>query len=212
MTETENDDNAGILLAMRKIESEIAPFFAVCVQGQKPIPGPFTKLPRDVQLEALALLGALPSISVITMKALAAAALLEPFKGAPSANGEEDEEEEENGETIVGSVVDLVSFRFKNNCELALVISLLVTFLAGPSFAESLEEQTHARKRAAKTRKKICDAIIALGDDAVSGIRLASTAITKTIEKRTDDGDMHGTMRKRGRMLIDLRWNEVVWM
>ena len=205
LTETENDDNAGILLAMRKIESEIAPFFAVCVQGQKPIPGPFTKLPRDVQLEALALLGALPSISVITIIALAAAALLEPFKGAPSANGEEDEEEEENGETIVGSVVDLVSFRFKNNCELALVVSLLVTFLAGPSFAESLEEQTHARKLAAKTRKKICDAIIALGDDAVSGIRLASTAITKTIEKRIEDGDMHGAERcaKGGVLLID---------
>jgi hypothetical protein len=204
LTETENDDNAGILLAMRKIESEIAPFFAVCVQGQKPIPGPFTKLPQDVQLEALALLGALPSISVITIKALAAAALLEPFKGAPSANGEEDEEEE-NGETIVGSVVDLVSFRFKNNCELALVVSLLVTFLAGPSFAESLEEQTHARKIAAKTRKKICDAIIALGDDAVSGIRLASTAITKTIEKRIEDGDMHGAERcaKGGVLLID---------
>jgi len=143
---------------------------------------------------------------VITIKALAAAALLEPLDYTPSAEGdEEEEEEEENGKTLVGRVVDLASFRFKNNCELALTVSLLVTFLAGPSFTESPAEQTHARKLAAKTRKKICDAIIALGDDAFSGIRLASAAITKTIEKRIEDGDAHGAERcaKGGVLLID---------
>jgi len=206
MVESGSENDTALLLVMQKIESEIAPFFAICVQGQKPIPGPFTKLPREVQFEALALLGALPSISVITIKALAAAALLEPLDYTPSAEGdEEEEEEEENGKTLVGRVVDLASFRFKNNCELALTVSLLVTFLAGPSFTESPAEQTHARKLAAKTRKKICDAIIALGDDAFSGIRLASAAITKTIEKRIEDGDAHGAERcaKGGVLLID---------
>jgi hypothetical protein len=63
----------------------------------------------------------------------------------------------------------------------------------------------HARKLAAKTRKKICDAIIALGDDAFSGIRLASAAITKTIEKRVEDGDEDGAERcaRGGVLLID---------
>ena len=199
--EPENDGNAALFHALQKIESEIAPFFAICVQDQKPVPGPFTKLPRDVQLEALALLGALPSISVITIKALAAAALHESFEGA---DGEENDEEE-NGQTLVGRVVDLASFRFKNNCELSLTVSLLVTFLAGPSFADTPAEQMHARKLAAKTRKKICDAIIALGDDAFSGIRLASAAITKTIEKRVEDGDEDGAERcaRGGVLLID---------
>jgi len=207
---TNNDnDNDALKNTLQKVESEIAPFFAICKQGIRPIPGPFTKLPRDVQLEALALLGALPNVSVVTIKALAAAALEENVNEEECDDDDDDEERhsEENGITIVGRCVDLATFGFKNKCDLALTISLFVTFLAGRSTSSiktsindqnslMMNEEELARKLARKTRRKICDAIIDLGDDhPFSGVRLASVAITKTIEKRNDDGDIFGAER-----------------
>ena len=170
--------------ALGEAESELAPFFArvpppeaaAAASGTapgRPKPGPFSRLPLRTQVEAIALLGALPTLSPSTLRAAAAAATGRVASAPAPVSPELARRFAEAAGANAGAA------------PLALTVSFLVALLTtAPSWA-------HARAAAPAAAR----AIRGLGD-AWAGAALATPAALAAIDKEAatssaaDDADV----------------------
>ena len=169
--------------ALGEAESELAPFFArvpppetAAASGTapgRPKPGPFSRLPLRTQVEAIALLGALPTLSPSTLRAAAAAATGRVASAPAPVSPELARRFAEAAGANAGAA------------PLALTVSFLVALLTtAPSWA-------HARAAAPAAAR----ALRGLGD-AWAGAALATPAALAAIDKEAatssaaDDADV----------------------
>jgi pre-rRNA-processing protein IPI1 len=176
--------NDALARALGEAESELAPFFARVPPPEtaaassgtapgRPKPGPFSRLPLRTQVEAIALLGALPTLSPATLRAAAAAATGRVASALAPVSPELARRFAEAAGANAGAA------------PLALTVSFLVALLTtAPSWA-------HARAAAPAAAR----ALRGLGD-AWAGASLATPAALAAIDKEAatiraaDDADV----------------------